>query len=59
MLLLEELKEQARKLSVSDRLELLNEIVESLQETLAPQSVQRVNSIEPNRSTFRPRRRRG
>lgn len=35
-MLLQELKEQARKLPVSDRLELVSFIIESLQETPSP-----------------------
>jgi hypothetical protein len=35
-MLLQELKEQARKLPVSDRLELVSSIIESLQETPSP-----------------------
>lgn len=40
---LQELKEQAFKLSVSDRLALVNAIIQSLQDTLNPQ---------PNRKTL-------
>ena len=40
---LQELKEQAFKLSVSDRLALVNAIIQSLQDTLHPQ---------PNRTTL-------
>ncbi|MGB7442496.1 MAG: hypothetical protein WA919_15640 [Coleofasciculaceae cyanobacterium] len=40
---LQELKEQAFKLSVSDRLTLVNAIIQSLQDTLNPQ---------PNRKTL-------
>lgn len=41
-MLLEELKKQAYKLSVSDRLELVNAIIQSLQDNNSPQTNRKI-----------------